>query len=398
MPPGSYTVAAASITIGQTQYAPLPVTQNVTITAGATASTAVAYSAPVSLRLNQVASGLTRPVHLVSPANDPRLFVVEQTGRIKIIQNGQVLATAFLDLTAKIFAPSSFGDEQGLLGLAFHPQYATNGFFFVFYVDPTQYVVVERYQVSANANVANSTGTVVLRVPHLQSLDHNGGGLAFGTDGYLYISIGDGGCCYDPSGNGQNLNALLGKILRIDVSTLPYTVPASNPFVGQAGRLPEIWAYGLRNPWRFDIDPANGTVFIADVGEDDREEVNAIASTAAGPNFGWPLAEGTLCLLSGCTNPALRTPIIEYDHGQGCSITGGFVYRGMQIPELQGHYFYSDWCEGFLRSVLYVNGTLQQSKSWPVPSPGNVTSFGKGGNGELYVLTQAGLVLQIVRQ
>lgn len=396
--PGSYSIAAASVTSGATNYDPLPTSQVATVIVGAATSVSVAYAVPFALRLTQVATGLERPVSMVSPASDSRLFVVEQTGRIRIIQNGLQVTTPFLDLAAKVLAINDVNDEQGLLGLAFHPQYATNGFFFVFYMDVNQDIVVERYQVSANPNVANAVGTLVLKIPHRVHTSHNGGGLAFGPDGFLYISLGDGGCCGDPLFNGQNLNSLLGKVLRLDVSTVPYTIPPSNPFVGQAGSRGEIWAYGLRNPWRIDIDATTSVLYIADVGEATVEEVDAVPLSVAGPNFGWKIMEGTRCVQAPCSSAGLTLPVAEYLHAEGCSITGGFVYRGSQIPGLLGHYLYSDYCAGFLRSFLLVNGAATQQRDWNIAPPGSVTSFGRDATGELYLLTREGAVFRIVKQ
>ncbi len=394
---GTYTVSATNVTSGTSSYAPAPLTQTATVATGATASASVAYAASVALRLAPVVSGLSSPVHLTSPQGDPRLFIVEQTGLLRIVKNGQLIAAPFLDLRSRINVPTA-DDEHGVLGLAFHPQYATNGYFFVYYTGVTGDVTIERFQVTANPDVANSNGVVVLVIPHSSDPYHNGGGIAFGPDGFLYLGVGDGGCCRDPFLNGQNTNSLLGKLLRIDVSTLPYTIPASNPFVGQANRRAEIWSYGLRNPWRFDIDAQSATLYIADVGEDAREEVDAIPTTTAGANFGWSIMEGAQCLNPGCSTQGLTLPVLSYDHLQGCSITGGFVYRGTQIPEIAGHYFYSDYCRGFLRSFVLVNGVAVQQRDWPIVSPGFVTSFGKDSSGELYMLTHAGAVLKIVRQ
>ena len=400
IPAGTYTITATDVTETGTgiTFTPTPISQTATVTNGAAVNAIVGYTAPVSIGLTSVVTGLTRPVHLVSPPSDARLFIVEQTGRIRIVQNGQLLPQPFLDLSGKILPVTAFDDEHGLLGLAFHPQYVANGRFFVFYMDPSQNLIVERYQVSGDPNVAGTAGTVVLSVPHPLKKSHNGGGLAFGPDGYLYVSIGDGGCCGDQSGAGQNLNTLLGKVLRLDVSTTPYTIPPTNPFVGQSGRRGEIWAYGLRNPWRFDIDPLASVLYIADVGEDDVEEVNAVPLSVAGPNFGWSIMEGSNCFVANCNPTGLRLPVVEYSHVEGCSITGGFVYRGTQIPELQGHYFYSDWCSGFLRSFFLSTGAVTNQHNWAIVSPGNVTSFGRDASGELYVLTQAGTVYKIVRQ
>ncbi len=396
--PGSYTISAANVTSGTTTYAPNVASQSAVVTVGATANAGVAYATSVLLRLAPVVSGLSNPVHLTAPTGDSRLFIVEQTGLIRIIKNGQLLAQPFLNLQSRISPPTGPGEEQGALGLAFHPQYATNGYFFVYYTGTSGDVVIERYQVSANPDIANSAGTVVLVVPHSSDPYHNGGGIAFGPDGYLYLGIGDGGCCRDPFANGQNTNTLLGKLLRIDVTSLPYTIPANNPFVGQANRRAEIWAYGLRNPWRFDIDGVTNVLYIADVGEDAVEEVDAVPSTQGGSNFGWSIMEGGQCLNFGCNMQGLTLPVLTYSHSEGCSITGGFVYRGTQLPELVGHYFYSDYCQGFLRSFLLASGAATQRRDWAIPSPGLVTSFGKDAAGELYMMTQAGAVLKIVRQ
>lgn len=396
LPPGVYSITAASVSVGATSYSPAPVSQFVTVTAATISTASVGYSSMV-LRLETVATGFSLPLQLTAPPGDARLFIVEQAGRIKIIQNAQILPQLFLDLSTRVL-PIDPSDEHGLLGLAFHPQYATNGSFYVFYMDLSQDLVIERYQVSANPNVANTAGTLVLKIPHRTYLEHNGGGLAFGPDGFLYVSVGDGGCCIDPLRTGQDLNTLLGKVLRIDVNTAPYVIPASNPFINQAGKRGEIWAYGLRNPWRFDIDAQTSVLYIADVGEDEREEVNAVPLNPGGLNFGWSILEGTRCVQAPCSSQGTRLPVVEYNHVEGCSVTGGFVYRGTQIPELQGHYLYSDYCTGFLRSFLFANGSATQPRDWNITSPGSVTSFGKDATGELYMLTQDGTVFRIVKQ
>lgn len=395
---GAYTISAANVVSGASTYAPTPASQAASVTVGASTSAEVLYEVPIVLRLAAVATGLDRPVQLLSPNADSRLFVVEQTGRIRIIQNGQVVAQPFLDLAARILPVNAASDEYGLLGLAFHPQYSSNGTFFVLYMDLSQDLVVEKYQVSANPNVANTTGTLVLRIPHRVHTTNNGGGMLFGPDGFLYIAMGDGGCCGDPLQAAQNLNSMLGKILRIDVSGTPYGIPSTNPFAGQPERAGEIWAYGLRNPWRIDIDPVTGTLYIADVGEDDREEVNALPLANGGANYGWSILEGTRCVLAPCSSQGTRLPVLEYLHGEGCSVTGGGVYRGTQIPEIVGHYLYSDYCAGFLRSFLLVQGVATRQKDWNIAPPGFVTSFGRDNTGEMYVLTQAGEVFRIVKQ
>ena len=310
--PGAYTITASNLNVGASIYAADPATQVANVAVGTSSASTVTYSSPIALKLTPVVSGLSRPVQMVAPPGDPRLFVVEQEGRIRIVQNGQVLPQAFLDIATRVLSVTDFDDEHGLLGLAFHPQYATNGTFFVFYMDQSQDIVVERYTVSANPNVANATGTLVLKVQHRLSKSHNGGGMAFGPDGFLYVSLGDGGCCGDPQNNAQNLNTLLGKVIRLDVSTTPYAIPPSNPFVGQAGKMGEIWAYGLRNPWRFDFDATTSVLYIADVGEDDVEEVDAVPVSQAGPNFGWSAWRGRTAsrggALRGLHGPGRRVP------------------------------------------------------------------------------------------
>jgi glucose/arabinose dehydrogenase len=354
----------------------------------------------VRLQLQPVASGLASPVHLSAPAGDARLFVVEQVGRIRVVKGGQLLTTPFLDITAKVLS----GGERGLLSIAFDPQYATNGFFYVYYTSrPNGDIVVERYGGTVGADVAGSVATPVISIPHPNFSNHNGGLVTFGPDGMLYLGTGDGGSGGDPNGNGQNQNVLLGKLLRLDVRTLPYAIPATNPFVGVAGKRGEIWAYGLRNPWRFAFDRGTSpaTLYVADVGQNQYEEVNAVASTAPGVNYGWVVMEGLHCYPSGdaCSRAGLTLPVLEYSHASGaCSITGGYVYRGSAIPELTGQYFYSDYCSGGLSSMSGGTGPAVTSRTWSVPDVGNVLSFGEDSAGELYVLSANGTVYRIARQ
>jgi len=229
--------------------------------------------------------------------------------------------------------------------------------------------------------------------------NHNGGALVFGPQERLYIGVGDGGGGGNPLATAQNTASLLGKVLRIDVTTLPYVIPPGNPFVGVAGAREEIWAVGLRNPWRIAFDFPGNIIYVADVGQDDYEEVNAVSRTLAGANYGWSIMEGLHCFNAAtCNMGGLTLPVLEYSHGEGCSVTGGFVYRGAAIPELVGHYFYSDYCNGWLRSFLLAGGVATQRKDWNVPSPGSVTSFGEDAEGELYVLTQSGGIFKVVRQ
>jgi hypothetical protein len=354
----------------------------------------------LQLDLAPVVSGLSSPVYLTAPPGDARLFVVEQPGRIRVVRNGQLLTAPFLDLSARVLA----GGERGLLSMAFDPQYATNGFFFVYYTSqPNGDIVVERYGGTVGADVASATATPVITIAHSTFANHNGGLVTFGPDGMLYLGTGDGGGGGDPNGNGQNQSALLGKLLRLDVRTLPYTIPTTNPFAGQVGKRGEIWAYGLRNPWRFAFDPASSPamLYIADVGQNRYEELDIAPSTSAGLNYGWNVMEGLHCYPSGdaCSRAGLQLPAIEYDHSSGsCSITGGFVYRGTAVPEARGQYFYSDYCSGFLASMSGSAAAGFITRTWSVPNVGNVLSFGEDAVGELYVLSGNGTVYRLVRR
>jgi glucose/arabinose dehydrogenase len=351
----------------------------------------------LSLGVTTVAQGLTSPVYLTAPAGDNRLFVVEQPGRIRIVKAGALLSTPFLDITELV----RDGGERGLLSLAFDPAYATNGRFYVYYTDAQGDIVVDRFTVSANADVANATPTRVISVPHRMAGNHNGGLVMFGPDGYLYIGTGDGGGGGDPENNGQDINALLGKLLRLDVSTLPYRIPPGNPFVGVDG-ADEIYAYGLRNPWRFAFDGTGNAarLYIADVGQGNWEEVNVVPVSTAGANYGWRVMEGAHCYnpSSGCSTDGKVVPTLEYSHSQGCSITGGFVYRGAAIPELQGHYLYSDYCSGWLRSFRFTNGSATDQQEHAVGNLGNVLSFGVDAAGEIHILSGNGRVYRVVKQ
>ncbi|HVE78350.1 MAG TPA: PQQ-dependent sugar dehydrogenase, partial [Gemmatimonadaceae bacterium] len=348
-----------------------------------------------------VVSGLASPVHLAAPAGDSRLYIVEQPGRIRVVENGQLRATPFLDISSRVRCCG----EQGLLSVAFDPTYATTGFFYVYYTNASGDIVVERYTAAPAAAVASTTATPVITVEHRAFTNHNGGLLMFGPDGMLYIGTGDGGGGGDPFNAGQNLGSLLGKLLRIDVRTLPYSVPATNPFVGQAGRRGEIWAYGLRNPWRYDFDVPPGTggrtdLYVADVGQNRYEEVNVATSNPPGINYGWNIMEAGHCYPTGtsCSDAGLERPAVEYSHAEGCSVTGGYVYRGAALPEVAGQYFYSDYCAGWLASLSGDDAGGFTARRWDVPSAGNVLSFGEDAAGELYVLVAAGTVYRLVRR
>ncbi len=345
--------------------------------------------------LREIADGLDFPVHLASPPGDERLFVVEKVGTIRVVREGQVLDEPFLDIRDLV----SDGSEQGLLSVAFHPAFATNGRFFVNYTDRAGDTQVVEYRVSADPDRADPAPVRTILGLDQPFANHNGGLLVFGPDGMLYVGLGDGGSAGDPQGNGQNTGTLLGSLLRIDVDGgAPYAIPPDNPFVGQAGARGEIWAYGLRNPWRYSFDRGTGDLYIADVGQNDLEEVNAEPGDGGGLNYGWNVMEGTECFRSDDCDPSgLTLPVLEYDHGDGCSITGGFVYRGAAIPDLAGLYLFSDFCSGFVRSFRMAGGEAVEERRWPELEPnGSVTSFGEDADGELYILTREGSVFQIV--
>jgi glucose/arabinose dehydrogenase len=350
----------------------------------------------VTLGVEQVASGLDQPVHVTAPVGDPRLFIVEQPGRIRIVEDGKLLATPFLDIVNKVGS----GGERGLLSVAFHPDYRSNGFLFVNYTNKSGDTQIERYTVSANRNVADpGTAKLILAIDQPYS-NHNGGLNLFGPDGMLYIGMGDGGSQGDPHGNGQNANALLAKLLRINVDGGdPYSIPAANPYAKGGGRG-EIWAIGLRNPWRFSFDRISGLLYIADVGGDNFEEVDVAPIPASGVNYGWSITEGPSCRRStGCNQTGLQKPVLSYATHQNstCAIIGGSVYRGRKIPEIQGQYFYSDYCNSWLRSFGFANGKVTDEHDWPVGKLGSITSFGEDSQGELYMCISSGRVYRIIK-
>ena len=352
------------------------------------------------VRLETVASGLDFPVFLTAPPGDQtRLFVVEKTGRIRIVRNGSLLPVPFLDLSARV----SSGGERGLLGLAFHPGYAGNGRFVVHYTNPAGDTRVAVFRVSADPDRADAASEQVILAVEQPFANHNGGMLAFGPDGHLYVALGDGGSGGDPQGHGQNRGSLLGKLLRLAVDGAgTATVPLDNPFAGQAGLRGEIWSYGLRNPWRFGFDRQTGDLYIADVGQQSREEINlgtAAEGGGRGVNYGWNVMEGTRCFFppQGCVPAGLTLPVLEYGHGEGCSVTGGYVYRGTLLPALTGLYFYADYCAGWVRSFRAAGRIATDSREWTALAPGGeITSFGEDARGELYLLVADGRVLRIV--
>ncbi|HXA18830.1 MAG TPA: PQQ-dependent sugar dehydrogenase [Thermoanaerobaculia bacterium] len=344
-----------------------------------------------------VATGLNQPVALTY-AGDTRLFITQQVGLIQIYDALGLRATPFLDIRSFVLS----GGERGLLSVAFHPRYRENGFFFVYYTNRLGDNSVARYQVSANdPDIADpASGTILLTIPHPDFANHNGGQLQFGPDGYLYIGTGDGGSGGDPNNHAQDLTQLLGKLLRIDVDHgSPYGIPASNPFVGHGNARNEIWAYGLRNPWRFSFDRSTGDLWIGDVGQDLYEEVDLQPATSiGGENYGWRKMEGFHCYnpSTNCTDPSFTMPILEYSHAQGaCSITGGYRYRGTQIPSLQGAYLYGDYCTGTIWMATQTNGVWTSKTLFSTTI--RISSFGEDVSGELYVMDVAkGIVYKFI--
>ena len=345
------------------------------------------------IRAVVVARALQSPVYVTAPAGDPRLFVVEQPGRIRVIRDGQLLPQPFLDLSDRV----GFGGERGLLGLAFHPAYTRNGFFFVNYTDRAGDSQVVRFKTGALsdvADIASATPVISVKQPYA---NHNGGMIAFAPDGKLWIGMGDGGSGGDPQGYGQSMNTLLGKLLRLDVETLPYTIPADNPFVAQNGARGEIWATGLRNPWRFSFDRGSPLVYVADVGQNAWEEIDVVDSRTPGLNYGWNRREGLHAYRGGTLPDAALQPALEYPHEDGCSVTGGYVYRGRALAAQQGVYFFSDYCSGWLRSFRFSGGRVTERREWRVGPLGSVTSLGEDAAGELYVTSSSGVVYRLER-
>jgi glucose/arabinose dehydrogenase len=347
----------------------------------------------VELAAVEVARGISRPTYVTHAGDGSgRLFVVEKAGRIRIIAGGQVLAEPFLDIRDLV---TDSGNEQGLLGLAFHPRYPQDPRFFVAYTAAGGGAnTLAEFRVSAaDPDRADpSSLRVLIAIPDTRS-NHNGGMVAFGPDGYLYLSTGDGGGAGDPDRAGQDLGTLMGKILRIDVDAGdPYGIPPGNPFVGREGARPEIWAFGLRNPWRFSFDRATGDLWIADVGQNEWEEINfQPAASPGGENYGWSILEGSHCFrpATGCDPSGTVLPIHEYDHSQGCSVTGGYVYRGAAIPLLRGAYIYADYCAGNLIALTRTAGGGAAATPLGIRIA-TVSSFGEGEAGEIYVVSDSG--------
>jgi glucose/arabinose dehydrogenase len=352
----------------------------------------VAQQASDEIALREIVR-VDQPVWVGAPPGDPRLFLVEQPGVIRIFENGKLVPEPFLDLRDRV----RDGGERGLLSLAFHPKYPKSPYVFVNYTDRNGDTTVERYTVGENPNRADRASAK--RVIHIAQpyANHNGGLVMFGPDGMLYVGMGDGGSAGDPQGNGQDRSTLLGDLLRLDIDLGdPYAIPRDNPFVGQRGMRGEIWAWGLRNPWRFCFDPPSGLLYIADVGQNKWEEIDVAPARRGGLNYGWNLRESAHPFRGNATGKTLVDPVVEYSHGEGCSVTGGYVYRGKAIPSLVGRYVYADYCSQWIRSFRYENGQVTDRREYRVKSPGPVSSFGVDGQGELYVCSLDGPVLKIV--
>jgi glucose/arabinose dehydrogenase len=358
------------------------------------ALSSLASAAPVNLR--SVVEGLERPVAAAHAGDGSgRLFIVQQGGEILIFDGTKLLPDPFLDLSSSV----SSGSEQGLLGLAFHPNYENNGFFYVNYTDVSGDTQIVRFTVSADPNVANPGSAVTLLSVDQPFANHNGGQLAFGPDGKLWIGLGDGGSAGDPGNRAQSGTTLLGKILRIDVDQgVPYGIPQDNPFVSNPAVLDEIWALGLRNPWRFTFDRLTGDLFIADVGQNLWEEVNFEPVTSAGgANYGWRRMEGAHCFnpASNCNTGSLILPILEYSHSLGCSITGGYRYRGTEMPEHFGTYFFGDYCSGSIWGGIENVDTGAWSQTELLDSDLAISTFGEDEQGELYVADHNGTLYRM---
>ena len=350
----------------------------------------------VRMQLELVFDGFRQPTVLTAPVEDDRLFVAQRIGVIRILDEGrEMLDPAFLDLTDRVLAG---GIEQGLLGLAFHPDYANNGKFYVYYTDKGGRRQLSEFRVTvSDPSRADVESEKVIfefeQPPDASDIRHYGGNTAFGPDGYLWVSLGDGA---DSRDQGQDPFTFFGSVVRLDVdSGDPYEVPSVNPFI-EGGGTPEVWAYGLRNPWRFSIDPVDRMIYIADVGHADQEEINVLPIDEGGFNLGWSDMEGTRCFhKQDCSADDYTSPALTYSHEDGLSVTGGFVYRGDEIPELHGTYFYSDWVGQWTRSFKFVDGQVTEEKDWTEELGGAVgqpNTYGLDGHGELYLLTYDGQV------
>ncbi len=349
-------------------------------------------------QLEPIATGFERPLYVAEyPGQPGLLFVVEQTGKILLVDNSETLETPFLDISDLVTG----GSEQGLLGLALHPDFIDNGLFFVNFTDLAGNTNVVRYRVmeSDPFQADPSTATTILQVEQ-PARNHNGGGIAFGPDGYLYIGLGDGGNQGDPEGNGQNPGTLLGSILRIDIDNTsaekPYAIPADNPFVDDPTAQPEIWSYGFRNPWRFSFDRETGDLWIGDVGQNNYEEIDLQPAGDGGMNFGWNLSEGDSCYaVEDCDTGEFTWPEVSYSHDFGTSVTGGYLYRGNAMPDLVGSYLFGDFGSGFI--WIHQPGGEESVTLGPFDTGINISSFGEGLDGELFVVGYDGTIYRLVQ-
>jgi len=336
---------------------------------------------PVKATLSLVAKGLASPTSIVARPKDERLFVVERDGKVKIVTGSQISPETLIDLSSKVMSDN----EMGLLGMVFHPKAADNRVFFN-YIDKKRNTIISSFKMSSSSLIDPASEKVLVKLAQ-PYVNHNGGDLHFGPDGYLYIALGDGGSAGDPANRAQQLDNLFGKILRIDVDQGdPYAIPADNPFVSTAGAKGEIWFYGLRNPWRFSFDQETNDIFIADVGQGDIEEIDLARSGSKGQNFGWRCYEGNhdYNLKSCLAKDKYTFPIAEYDHSQNrCSVTGGYVYRGQLLPDLEGKYIYADFCGGQIYTATAVNESWQADLL--LETDYQVSTFGQANNGELYL-------------
>jgi glucose/arabinose dehydrogenase len=370
---------------------PAPPTATPTLAPTATPTAIPSQGVPdpetIRLELQRVAGGLDTPVGIAHAGDGSgRLFILEKPGRIRVVQNGVLSDTPFLDIRDRVGAS---GSEQGLLGLAFHPDYGANGTFFTNYTNRQGDTTVSRFLVSSDPAQADPASESILLTLTQPAGNHNGGHLAFGPDSYLYVGTGDGGAANDRFGNGQNGQTLLGAMLRLDIDRgQPYGIPPDNPFVGDPAVRDEIWAIGLRNPWRYAFDRLSGDLYLADVGQNVYEEVNVqSASSGGGQNYGWPIMEATHCFPPGsdCNTAGLTLPVAEYDHSQGCSVTGGYVYRGREYPFLTSIYLFGDYCSGRIWGMA-----RDPAGGWRVAELAQadlqLSAFGEDEAGELYLL------------